>query len=104
MLFCRGQDEDSVGWRFLQGLQKRVERRLAQHVHLVDDVHLVFALLRRNADLVHNAPDVFHLVVGRRVELKTLNDNASLAVKAVDGLGKMRAEVVLPTPRGPQKR
>ena len=89
VLFCRGQDEDGVGWRFLKGLQERVERRLAQHVHLVDDVHLVFALLGRDADLVHNAPDVFHLVVGRRVELKDVErQRLVLPVKAVDGLGE----------------
>ena len=90
LVFLRGgQDEDGVGRRFLQGLQKRVECRLAQHVHLVDDVHLVFALLRWNANLVHDAADVLHLVVGGRVELKHVERHRLLlSVKAVDGFGE----------------
>ena len=90
LVFLRGgQDEDGVGRRFLQGLQKRVERRLAQHVHLVDDVHLVFALLRWNANLVHDAADVLHLVVGGRVELKHVERHRLLlSIKAVDGFGE----------------
>ena len=63
VLFRGGQNEHRVRRRFLQCFQKRIERRLTEHVHLVNDVHLVFALLRRNPDLIHDASDVLHLVV-----------------------------------------
>ena len=99
VLFSRGEDEDGVGWRFLEGLQKRVERRLTQHVHLVDDVHLVFALLRRDPDLVHNAADVLHLVVGGRVKLKHVERHRLLlTVKPIDGLGEDARRGGLPHP------
>ena len=89
VLLRGGQDEHRVGRRLLKGLQKGIECRLTQHVHLVDDVHLVFALLRRNADLVHDAADVLHLVVGSRVEFKHIERHRLfLTVKAVDGLGE----------------
>ena len=35
------QHEDHVRGRLLQRLEQRVERRRGEHVHLVDDVHLV---------------------------------------------------------------
>ena len=43
----RRQDEDDVRRRLLERLEQRVERRVGQHVHLVDEVDLV--LRRRRA-------------------------------------------------------
>ena len=89
VLFRRGQNEHRMGWRFLEGFQECVERSLTQHVHLIDDVHLVFPLLRGNANLIHDAADVLDFVVGRRIEFKDVERHRLfLTFEAVDGLGK----------------
>ena len=89
VLLSGGQNEHRVRRRLLQCFQERVERRLAEHVHLVDDVHLVLPLLGRDAHLIHNAADVFDLVVGGCVQLKDVERHGLvLHVKPVDGAGK----------------
>ena len=64
-----GEDENRVGRRLLEGLEERVERSLAQHVDLVDDIDAVTSHLGRNLDLVDKCLDVIHAVVGGGVEL-----------------------------------
>ena len=59
-------------WWLLQGLQKSVEGRLGEHVHLVDDVHFVFARLWRNTHLIYKASDIIHRIIGSRIELKNI--------------------------------
>ena len=89
VLLRGGQNEHRVRRRLLQGFQKRIERRLTQHVYLVDDVHFVLALLGRDANLIDDASDVLHLVVGGRVKLKHVERHRLvLHVKSVDGPGK----------------
>lgn len=91
-------------WRLLQGLEESVERLLGQHVHLVNDVHLVMSDLRRNAHLVHQLSDILHRVVGCSVQLENVQGtllvecaagltvvagfSVCLKVQAVDGLGQ----------------
>jgi hypothetical protein len=41
------EDKNSIGRRLLKALEKRVERRHAQHVNFVDDVHLKAISRRR---------------------------------------------------------
>lgn len=65
----RGQDEDGVVGRLLEGLQKCVEGRRREHVHLVDDEDLVLPDLRRYAHLVDEDADVVDRVVRCGVEL-----------------------------------
>ncbi len=62
------EHEHDVRWRFLQRLQQRSLGRARQHVHLVEDVHLVPAggAERRLLDEVAHCIDT---VVARRVEL-----------------------------------
>ena len=68
MLFGSGQDEDGMlGW-FLKSFQECVEGRGGKHVHLVDDIHLVLAYLGRYAYLFDELTDVFHRVVGSRIQ------------------------------------
>ena len=69
VLLRRRQDEDGMLRRLLQRLQERVERRLREHVNLVDDEHLVLADLRRNPHLLDEHADVLHRVVRSRVKL-----------------------------------
>ena len=104
VLLGGGEDEDDVLWRFFERLQEGVEGCRGEHVHLVDDEHLVASYLRRDARLLHERLDVLHRVVGGRVEfedvvrplfvesLARLTMVAGLAVlgrgEAVDGLGE----------------
>ena len=77
-------------WWFLQGLQKGIESGRRKHVHLVDDEHLIFSHLRRYSRLLHKALDMLNTIVAGSIKLKYIQ-------RALLG-------VVLPTPRGPQKR
>ena len=91
--------------RLLQRFQKRIERRLAQHVHLIDDVHFVFALLRRDPNLIDNAADVLHFVVGRRVKLKDVERHRLvLHVKFIDCAGENPRRRGLSNPSGTTKQ
>ena len=67
MLLGCGEDEDHVRWRFLQSLEKGIEGGGTEHVDLVDDEHLVFAYLRRDAGLLHQGLDLLVRVTGRLV-------------------------------------
>ena len=102
------------------GFEESIEGLCAEHVDLVDDEDAVTAHLRRNIDLLCDLADVVDRIVGSRVEFykveriahldglagRALSAGFTLCVgrEAVDGLAKMRAQDVLPTPRGPQNR
>ena len=81
MLFGGSQDENSVGRRFFQRFQERVEGRLGKHVYLVNDEDFIFALLRLKTDLVNQGTNVFHAVVRSRVELDDVE--RSVVVKGI---------------------
>lgn len=70
MFFGRCQNENGVCRRFFQCFQKRVERLRRQHMHLVDDEHLVFSDLRRDANLLNERADMLHAVVRSRIKFK----------------------------------
>ena len=72
MLLCRGKNEDHMGGRFFQGLQERIESSGRQHVHLIDDEHLVFPYLRRDARLLHERLDVFNGVVAGSIQFEDI--------------------------------
>ena len=63
MLFCSGQNEDSVCRRFLKCLQEGVESGSRQHVHLVDDIYAVLADLRWDTHHLCEIADIIHRVV-----------------------------------------
>ena len=75
-------------------------------MHLVDDINLVFAILRRDAHLIDDAPDVLYAIVRGGVKLKHVETALGLfSGETVDGVGKNPAHRwSLPTPRGPQNR
>ena len=119
MLFGRGEDEDGVCRWFFECLEEGVERRLRQHVHLVDDIDAVPSYLRGDTYLFGQRADVVHRIVRGGIQLMDV-ETASLVESAARFafaaglapcglrqlmvLAKMRAQVVLPTPRGPQNR
>ena len=82
VLFGRRQDEDRVGGRLFKRFKECVECSLGQHVHLVDDVHLVGSHLGRKANLVDELPDVVDRIVGCGVKLK----NVEAVVEAFTGV------------------
>ncbi len=118
-----GEHEDDARRRLLENLQQRIPRFAREHVRFVDDVHLVAIVARRR---VHGAlaqvARVVDTAIGRRVDLDDVEagrtapdapaagaDAARLAVRValssqLSAMARTRARVVLPVPRGPQKR
>ena len=99
-----GQDENGVGRGLLEGFQEGVERRLGEHVDLVDDEDAVVAHLRGDVHLLGDRADVVDAVVGGGVEFDEVVGDAAVdrlarlafaaslpfgsAVEAVEGLGE----------------
>jgi hypothetical protein len=102
VFFRGGQDENGVGRRFLQGLQKSVESRLTEHVDLVNDVDFVPTHLGGKPHLINEVADVVYRVVRRRIQLKDIERGIvqGLAIFRVDGPGQnARAGGFAHTPR-----
>ena len=68
MFLGSGKNEDHKARRLLKRLQKRIEGIGGEHVHLVDDEHLVLARLGRDAHLFNEFADVVNRVVGSGIE------------------------------------
>ena len=114
------EQELHVRRRLLERLQQRVEGVRREHVHFVDEVHLVAAAGRRVLHVVEQLARVVDLGARGGVDLDEVDEAAGvdLAAGGADaaGLGadarvsqfrhlaKMRAIVVLPTPRVPVNR
>ena len=69
MLLGCGQDELGIGRRLFECFQESIECRRRQHMHLVDDIHLVFSNLGRDPHLVDQVADIIHRIVGCGIEL-----------------------------------
>ena len=107
VLLGGGEDEDRVCRRLLQRLEEGVEGRLGQHMDLVDDIDAVLAHLRRHLHFLDQGLDIVHAVVGRGVQQRRGRYQGPMSGPGWAQLiifAKMRAVVVFPTPRGPQKR
>ena len=63
MLLGGGEDENGVSRGLLESLQEGIERCSRQHVHLVDDIHAIFAYWGRDAHLVDEGAHIIHRVV-----------------------------------------
>ena len=70
----RREDEHEVRRRLLKDLQQGVERRGAEHMHLVDDIHALAHVGGGEHRLVAQGAHVVHAVVGRGVELDHVED------------------------------
>ena len=68
VLLGSSQNKNGVGGRFFQRFQEGVESRLRQHVNLVNDVYFIISRLGRIANLIDQIPDVFHGVIGSRIQ------------------------------------
>ena len=69
MLFSSGKDKYGMAGRFFQCFQKSVESGSRQHVHLVNDVYLVFAYLGRDTYLFYQLPDIVYGIIGCSIQL-----------------------------------
>ena len=67
VFLCGGEDEDDMRGRLFQRLQESVKGCRGEHMHLVDDKHLVFTHLWRYTGLFHQGLDMLHGVVGGSV-------------------------------------
>jgi hypothetical protein len=74
------QQELDVRRGFFERLQQRVEAALGEHVHLVDEVHLVAALGRRVLDVLQQLTGVVHAGARGGVDLNQVHE-----APAVDG-------------------
>ncbi len=68
--FRRGQDKDHVLRRLFQRLEQRVEGRVGQHMHFIDDVHFVPDELRRIIRPGEHLADLLDPAVAGGVHLK----------------------------------
>ena len=99
----RRQNKDDMCGRLFQRFQQRIEGRCRQHVHLVDDIHLILAGAGGVGGLVPQVADVIHAVVGGCVHLHHIQQAAVVdafadlarpagitidRMQAVDRLGK----------------
>ena len=71
------QDELNVLGRLLKRFQKRVECRGGEHMHLVDDVHAVFAAYRGVVYLIAKLAHVVNAVVACRVHFDDIRSGAA---------------------------
>ena len=61
-----------VGWLF-EGFEQRIERRSRQHVHFVDDVHLVATRHRGVLGVIAKLANIVHRVIRRTVDLDDIH-------------------------------
>jgi len=71
-----------VRWRFLQRLEQRVERRLREHVSLVDDVNLERPQRRGKVHLLAQVADLVDAPVRSRVDLDEVERRARCRLQA----------------------
>ncbi len=72
--------------RLLERLEQRVERRVGEHVHLVDEVHLVARAVRRVAGRLAQGAHLVDATVRGGVELDQVERTAALECLARDAL------------------
>ena len=92
VLLGGGKDEDGVGGRLLQGLQEGIEGRRAEHVHLINDVHLLGAHLRRDLHLQNEVADIVNAVVAGGIQFEDAQA-VPFGEGATGGAGATGAEV-----------
>ena len=74
--FGSRQDKDHIGRRLFQRFQKRIKSSDGKHMHLIDNVDLVFSCGGRIGDLLPDLTDVVHTVVGCGIDLDDVHGSA----------------------------
>ena len=75
-----GEHKFEVIGRLLQGLQHGIERRVGEHVHLVDHEHLEAALNRFVNRLLQQGLNLIHTPVGGRIEFGVVHKTPGIDV------------------------
>jgi hypothetical protein len=65
-----------MGWRFLQGLEKGIERLRREHMDFVDNIDLIPAVARHVFHIFSKLADLVDASVGGPVDLKHINRHA----------------------------
>jgi hypothetical protein len=119
MSFGRCHDEGNVRRRFLQDFEKRIEGGRGQHVDFIDDEDFVPAAGRSVFGAFPQLPDIVDAGVRGCIDLEdvyrfpeaiswhegqTLHGVIVGPFSQLSPLARIRAVVVLPTPRGPENR
>ena len=73
MNLCCRKDEDQMGRGLFKSLEQRIERRRRQHVHFVDDVHLVATRHRGVLGVIAKLANIVHRVIRRTVDLDDIH-------------------------------
>ena len=93
-----GEQELYVIRRFFQGLQQRIEGRLRQHVHFVDQIHLGAAARRHVLRVLDHLAHIVHAGVAGGVDLEQIDETAGIDIHArcafAAGLGALPAFAV----------
>ena len=115
----RRQDEDDMGRRFFQGLQKGIESFCRQHMDFIDDVNLLMAFSRHEFNRFPQGADVFDAAVGSGIDFDDIQGLAAHDVAAdftfiarvgrrpvdtVHGPGKNFSRTRLARPAGTRKQ
>ena len=92
------KNKNDMRGRLFQDLEQCVEGLRGEHVHLVDDVNLVAALVGRALHLVDNVTDIFNFTVRGGVHLKHVEGSAVVDLAAdltfAAGAAVMRMQAV----------
>ena len=70
------QNEQNMLRRLLECFEQRIERTDGQHVYLIDDIDSVFSFCRRILHLFPDITDIFHAIIGSRIDLHYVHGGA----------------------------
>jgi hypothetical protein len=87
----RRQDELDVLRRLFERLQHRVERRVREHVHFVDDIDLEATTRRRIDRVLEQLAHLVDLGIGRRIDFQQVDKAARIDFRAsrTDAAGRL---------------
>ena len=72
----RCQNKDDMGRRLFQCLEQCIEGCCGQHVHLIDNVYLIFTGTGRVSSLIAQVADIIHAVVGGGIHFHHIQNAA----------------------------
>ena len=72
----RRQNKNDMGRRLFQRLEQRIEGCCGQHVHLIDNVYLIFTGAGRVSSLIAQVADIIHAVVGSGIHFHYIQNAA----------------------------
>jgi hypothetical protein len=74
MDFGGGQDKNRMRGRLFQGFQQGIEGRSGEHMHFIDNIDFIAALVGREIYLIAQVPHIFDAGVGSGVDLDQVQE------------------------------